>query len=518
MHHSGKSRKKKAKSLSPNITGFTPAFVAAGHLENPTPITITGQNFGDVEGTVYFENPGFANMTPAPPIYLQYARINPQFVTWSNTQIIINQLPSAGYSDEDFEYAHNAIPGTGNIRIKTVDKLPAESGDIITISHAIRNHIAFPTGSLSNPEQQQYYEVHNHDFVNDAPNEFDFEFIYDPEFYSNKPAYNAFHRALDTWRKATGVRFTEVCGEVACQDATANQVAVYFVTETTNNNGCQPADALGINHVNFIICDNKAYAHNRRIAFNLSPCGSSSCSWDFDSPNSNNVDYNFESTALHELGHLLMLDHVADIQDLMYKSQNAGTNPYDNIIIPSIADLEGVTYALNRDAVGDPNCPDYPPLQRYSLDQVPDFPACSDLCPNPDPDIMPDFAAYYVSNCDDLETLDAIGLDAQVGQEIYLEILDIDPSSTYEWLIEGDWVIDWVPIPDDYSYFILHWTQPGEFIISLSVTDGWGNCSNNQYCITIHEDGDCQMPDLPLASITQPPTALRVWVQYSLPI
>lgn len=50
MHHSGKSRKKKAKSLSPNITGFTPAFVVAGHLENPTEFVINGSGFGETKG------------------------------------------------------------------------------------------------------------------------------------------------------------------------------------------------------------------------------------------------------------------------------------------------------------------------------------------------------------------------------------------------------------------------------------------------------------------------------------
>ena len=193
----------------------------------------------------------------------------------------------------------------------------------------------------------------------------------------------------------------------------------------------------------------------------------------------------------------------------MYLSVPPGSNKLssgidlNNITTPHPNDTEGVTYALNRDAVGNPNCPDYPPLQRYSLDQVPDFPACSDLCPNPDPALTPNFAAYYVSACADPATVDAIAIDALVGQEIYLEILDLDPSVSYQWFIEGDWAIDNVFVPDDYSYFTLHWNAAGLYVITLNADDGT-YCSARQYTLTIHEGLDCLMPEPPIAALTQP--------------
>lgn len=89
-----------------------------------------------------------------------------------------------------------------------------------TIPYAVNN---FATNSafenLYSPHELRLHNANGQD---------GYTFVYDPEFFTNKPAYNAFHRALDTWRKTTGMRVREVCGEVACQDATANQVAVYF--------------------------------------------------------------------------------------------------------------------------------------------------------------------------------------------------------------------------------------------------------------------------------------------------
>ena len=167
------------------------------------------------------------------PFDVEYVEINPQFIaSWTNTEIILSAIPSKGYAKPGIpidEVGLTATVGSGKIAVERSDSpIYQKSSTQLTVTHAIRNHVVLPTPWDPNPELQTYYELRNYDSLADSPNNYDFEFAYNPEFYSNKPAYNAFHRALDTWRKATGVRFTEACGEVACQDATANQVAVYF--------------------------------------------------------------------------------------------------------------------------------------------------------------------------------------------------------------------------------------------------------------------------------------------------
>ena len=228
-------RKKKSKVSSKsaiNISSFSPTSIAAGHLENPTEFVINGSGFGDTKGKVYFRNANVPAISMI-PFDVEYVEINPQFIaSWTNTEIILSAIPSKGYAKPGIpidEVGLTATVGSGKIAVERSDSpIYQKSSTQLTVTHAIRNHVVLPTPWDPNPELQTYYELRNYDSLADSPNNYDFEFAYNPEFYSNKPAYNAFHRALDTWRKATGVRFTEACGEVACQDATANQVAVYF--------------------------------------------------------------------------------------------------------------------------------------------------------------------------------------------------------------------------------------------------------------------------------------------------
>lgn len=59
-------------------------------------------------------------------------------------------------------------------------------------------------------------------------------------------------------------------------------------------------------------------------------------------------------------------------------------------------------------------------------------------------------------------------------------------------------------MPDDYSYFSLHWPTAGVYVITLTVDNGVGACSSRQYTISIHDFLDCEMSESPIATVTQP--------------
>ncbi len=335
-------RKKKSKVSSKsaiNISSFEPASIAAGHLESPTEFVINGSGFGETKGKVYFRDANVPSISGT-PFEVEYVAINPKFITyWQDDEIIISAIPTVGYATDiagaGIANLGSAI-GSGKIAVEIAGGDPLnptrkKSSTSLTVTHAILNHVVLPTPWSTNPELQEYYELHNHDFVNDSPNNYDFEFVYDPEFYNNKPAYAAFHRALDTWRKKTGVRFTERCGEVACNEVTDNQVAVLFDTETTTSAGCyhiiDQAIIQAITYHEEAVCDNKAYFTKKSIIFDPEPeFQEIACNWDYDSENSTENDLNFENYALHELGHLLGLDHVVNKQQLMTPSTPPGKN------------------------------------------------------------------------------------------------------------------------------------------------------------------------------------------------
>lgn len=203
------------KSGSGVITGFSKDSVPAGiRATNASHLTIYGNGFGTLKGDVLMKDANQAN-------YFVALHPTHNILYWSDDsiQIIVPSMGFASNGDEFLGDTRSACAGTGYIRVirGTGSPIPIWSD---TIPYAINN---FATNSaFENLYTPHELRLHN------ANGQGGYTFIYDTEFFTNKPAYNAFHRALDTWRKYTGLRFTEVCGEVACQDATANQVAVYF--------------------------------------------------------------------------------------------------------------------------------------------------------------------------------------------------------------------------------------------------------------------------------------------------
>lgn len=215
---SNRSGHKTSLLPEPVINSYSPQVLPAGILSgNQSVLTISGSNFGNSGEIVFLNaNDGFTQLN-----------IHQQFITWTNTQVTV-RIASRGYNNDDY-MGLERIPGSGEASITFFETPPYPATKYIdlTIKYAVRDYV----------DNNVYYETHLQDFDSNASNQSDITFVYDNSFYNNTLALAAFRRALNTWRKATGVRFTEICNESfdLCRDTNyGTRVKVSFNKSSTD--------------------------------------------------------------------------------------------------------------------------------------------------------------------------------------------------------------------------------------------------------------------------------------------
>ena len=284
------SKSSKSTLLVPGSITFTPTTVTAG---TKTILTINGTGFGSLIGKVSFFNgdDGGATFIDA---------LSSQIKTWNNTQITV-EVPSEA--------------GTGKIRVTDSDNVSTPSVGTLTVIYSEINVIYdaddfTDSGGNNGPLLPNAYRTQH---INDnTAGGYTWQMY--TGFDGNTNAKAAFLRAFDTWRCGTGINW--VTGtptstvNVAAFDGTnvirfdigseletgvLGQCSFYF-------NGC----SLGTTF--------NWYVSELDIVFNDSE------NWNY-SPVTNSTKLNqfdFETVALHELGHGHQLGHVIDTFDVMH--------------------------------------------------------------------------------------------------------------------------------------------------------------------------------------------------------
>lgn len=270
------------------IDNFNPTTTTAGTGQV---LTIVGAGFGAAPGTVRFSNADDGGAS--------YIDVLPsQIIFWSATQIAV-EVP-AGAGTGDFQVVQGATTFT--------------SATALTIDYAHTNidydltpgdYIAYQTEHIdANAIGGITLNMHT-------------------AFDANAPARISFTRALDSWRCATGINLTvgtttasntrSQDGEsvVAFDDADALDPGVLGVCQSAYG-GCFDG---GGNLVWFsdemdIIFDN---------GDNIAPD-----TWEFGPATPTSSEYDFESVALHELGHGHQLGHVIDPGAVMHYALSNG--------------------------------------------------------------------------------------------------------------------------------------------------------------------------------------------------
>ena len=260
-----KASQSKALLAPSNIT-FSPSDISAGTASE---LIISGNDFGTVKGKVSFKSADEGGATYIDALDSQ--------VTWSPTQIIV-EVPS--------------FAGTGTIRVTDSNGDFSESSSELTITYALLNHT----------DNGAEYPIQTYG-VNGSGG---FTWQKNSDFTANTEANAAFTRALDSWRCETGVNW--VLG-----DDTNNSFAA-LDSENVISFGVLPSGTLGQTTTYVGSCNGNTDWFLGEIDMIFD--NTSSTPWNYG-PGPTGFDYDFESVALHELGHAHVLGHVVDNNDVM---------------------------------------------------------------------------------------------------------------------------------------------------------------------------------------------------------
>lgn len=268
-----------AKVLSPPMNiDFAPTTITAG---TQSVIIISGSGFGATKGKVGFRDAdtgGTVSQSDSTPKYID--ALDSQVLTWSDTQITV-EVPF--------------LAGTGDIRVTHDDNSTGISSAELTVTYALIN-------TDDGLGTQHISENGNGDITWRMNTAFD----------ANTPAKTAFLRAFETWRCETKINWlignnTSVSSSeiddisVVTFDTAANPLPAGLLGRCTYViNTCNPRTARDLISETDVVFDNDT-------------------PWYFGAdPNGVGFNWDFESTALHELGHAHQLGHVIDPNAVMH--------------------------------------------------------------------------------------------------------------------------------------------------------------------------------------------------------
>ena len=268
------------------IDGFSPATTRGGTIVPGDFITITGSGFGAAAGTVFFTNADDGGVT------FTASGVGSDIISWSDVSITV-------------KVAQNG--GTGPINVNGA----FTSGSSLTVNygHSAINS-AFSGFGVST--RQRYY----HRNMNGLGG---YTYLYNTTsgFSANAPAVAAFERALATWRCGTFINWRS-----------GGTTAVGFAADGINVvmfDGTLPAGVLGRATSRFTgssiggcTTTNTVWCANELdIQFFTDP-PVAGFPWEYGPALPSGSEYDFETVALHELGHHHGLQHVIDAGAIMH--------------------------------------------------------------------------------------------------------------------------------------------------------------------------------------------------------
>ncbi|GLB48717.1 hypothetical protein Y10_10850 [Neptunitalea sp. Y10] len=265
------------------ITQLQPLNVTAG---TATVITINGTGFGNTQGFVKFKDSNTGGLTT-------YTALDSQILSWSNTEIKV-EVP--------------AFAGSGLVQIQTSSGSSMNSLDALDIVYAETNVISDavnPGDLVSYPNQ--HISVDNGGYL----------FQLNSSFASNSEAFNSFKDALEAW--TCGTQMNWKLGVTTNLNTTATD----GISLVRFDNGNElPVGILGRCTVRSSGCFSGSgidwYVTEMDLRFD------DATNWNFSQNNPSLSEFDFESIALHELGHGRLLNHVIDTQEVMHYAITQG--------------------------------------------------------------------------------------------------------------------------------------------------------------------------------------------------
>jgi PKD repeat protein len=270
---------------APSITSLDKDTINAGTGEV---LTITGSNFGIIQGSGYVEfvDPNFGDG--------RYFQLNypSSFKSWSNSKIEVYVPPRAG---------------SGKIRVVNNGSERGTSTDEI---HVRYSHSNYPYNGSAGGDSG-YYQPKHFDMSGNGG----YTWQMTNHFAGKKDAVNAFLRAAEKWRCGTLMNW-DIGSNTATTGVAKDNVNIVEFTKFGDSR-------LGVCtswYGGCIESGNKPHFYVSELDISFD----STRNWYYGTGNPANNQYDFETVATHELGHGHQLSHVIDDTKIMHYSLTNG--------------------------------------------------------------------------------------------------------------------------------------------------------------------------------------------------
>lgn len=263
------------------VTNFSPDIITGG---TRSVLTINGAGFGATLGQVLFRDANAGGTS-------YFTALDSQIVNWSDTQIQVEVPSRAGTG------TFRVVNSTGAFNNSTSPILVPYSEINVTNS----NNVAYPTQHINDNGSGGYTWSMN------------------AVFFLNADANPSFTRAFDTWRCETGINW-----DIDPNFTTVNTIALDNINIIRFDNNTElPDGILGRNTSYFNGCagGTEWFISELDIVFN------DSTNWQYGPASATGSQVDFETVAVHELGHAHQLAHVINNTAIMhYTISNGITN------------------------------------------------------------------------------------------------------------------------------------------------------------------------------------------------
>ncbi|WP_033370544.1 matrixin family metalloprotease [Hymenobacter norwichensis] len=270
-----------ARGTAPVVSTLSPASIPAG---TGAVLTISGSGFGATRGTGFVEfrnadNGGSSLVKPQ----------DSDYVSWTDARIQV-RVPSLGQG------VNGALSpaGSGQVRVTTADQLAATSSAAITVPYAISNVQLNGTNQILRPSP-----------INQNGRG-GYTFRFEASFASNTAAVTAFRNALATWRCQSAMNWDlDAIPRTSRGSKEDGENSIGFDYAESE----LPANVLGRTTSYYRGC----FQPGGGVAFAVQEIDmqfDDATTWQFGPLPAVSPQLDFESVAVHELGHAQQLAHV----------------------------------------------------------------------------------------------------------------------------------------------------------------------------------------------------------------